>query len=143
MQTSETVKLELLGGEDISYRTLDFLAMSPMNLSDGFRLWITFGIDYTHQQEATTIIPETIESAVIDALKEKEYAESINSIHVHFKEASSNSLDIEVLADFNGIAGPDYDILHRTIQQICVDTCNRHNWIIPFQQVKIHMSEPQ
>ena len=49
---------------------------------------------------------------------------------------------IAIMTDFKGNEGGEYYLLKRTIQQICVDTCNRHHWVIPFQQVTVHMAEP-
>jgi len=62
---------------------------------------------------------------------------------VEFKEAGPSSLDIVALAEFNANAGPKYWALERAIQGICVDTCNLHGWIIPFQQVTVHMAGPE
>jgi hypothetical protein len=45
------------------------------------------------------------------------------------------------MADFNGAAGPDYDILQRIIPGICVDICNRNQWEIPLHQVRVHMAK--
>ena len=47
-----------------------------------------------------------------------------------------------IIADFKGGAGEKYYLLDRTIQRICVDTCNRNHWVIPFQQVTLHMAQP-
>ena len=139
-QSPEIVELELLGGASKTYRTADYLAQSPMNLSDGYRLWITFGLDYAHQAIITQEIPAVLEKAIMDGLKTEGHGDSINRIKVQFKEAASSSLDLAILADFNGSAGPTHSLLKRTIQRICVDTCNIHNWVIPFQQVTVHMA---
>jgi predicted nucleic acid-binding Zn-ribbon protein len=57
VQTPEIVELELKGGAFKTYRTVDYLAQSPTNLSSGFRIWITFGLDYSHQAVITQDIP--------------------------------------------------------------------------------------
>jgi len=139
IQTPEIVELELLGGASMTYRTADYLSRSPMNLSCGFRLWITFGLDYTHRGIITQEIPPLLEKAIIDGLTAEGHGDSINTIKVQFKEAGPSSLDIEIMADFKGNAGSKYNLFNRTIQRICVDTCNRHHWVIPFQQVRVHM----
>jgi hypothetical protein len=142
VQTPEIVKLKLLGGASITYNTPDYLARTPMNLSSGFRLWIVFGIDYAHQAIITKEIPALLETAIIDELTAEGHGELINSIQVQFKEAGPSSLDVAILADFKGDAGSEYNQLQRTIQRLCVDMCNRHHWVIPFQQVTVHMAKP-
>jgi len=140
-QTPELVEVKLLGGALKTYRTTDYLTQSPMNLSTGFRIPVTFGIDYGHQAIITREIPEIIERAVIDGLTAEGFGESVANITVQFKEAGTSSLDVAVLADFNKNAGPKYAVLERAISRICVDTCNLNQWVIPFQQVTVHMAE--
>ena len=142
VQTPEIVELELLGGASMTYRTVDYLSRSPMNLSCGFRLWITFGLDYAHQGIITQEIPAILEQAIIDGLTGEGHGDSINTIKAQFKEAGPSSLDVVIIADFKGSAGSKYKLFDRAIQRICVDTCNRHRWVIPFQQVRVHMARP-
>jgi hypothetical protein len=141
-QSPEIVELELLGGASKTYTTMDYLSQSPMNLSSGYRLWITFGLDYAHQAIITREIPAIFEKAIIDDLTVQGHGDSINRIRVEFEEAGASSLDLAVLADFKGNAGSKYSLLSRAIQRICVDTCNVHHWVIPFQQVTVHVAEP-
>jgi len=142
VQTPEIVELELLGGASMTYRTVDYLSRSPMNLSCGFRLWITFGLDYAHRSIITQEIPVILEKAIIDGLTAEGHGDSINTMRVQFKEAGHSSLDVAIMADFKGNAGSKYKLFNRAIQRICVDTCNRHHWVIPFQQVRVHMAKP-
>jgi len=141
-QTPDLVEVKLLGGATKTYKTIDYLAQSPMNLSSGFRIPVTFGIDYGHQAVITREIPEIIERAVTDGLRAEGFTDSIANITVQFKEAGPSSLDVAVLADFNKSAESRYAVLERAINRICVDTCNLHHWVIPFQQVTVHMAEP-
>ncbi len=142
VQTPETVKLELLGGASVSYRTADFLAMSPMNLAEGFRLWLSFGLDYGNQSMITENIPSEFEKSILNGLEERGYGNYIRGIKAHFKDAGPYALNIEIMADFNEHAGPEYDILQRVIQRICVDICNEKSWTVPLQQIKVHMNKP-
>ena len=142
VQTPEIVKLELIGGACMSYKTADYLSQAPMNLSSGFRLRLTFGLDYAHQAIITQEIPAILEKAIIDGLTAEGHVDSIETINVQFKEAGPSSLDLAILANFNGNAQSRYEDLNRTIQRICVDTCNSNHWVIPFQQITLHVSEP-
>ncbi len=134
------VKLKLIGGAHKFYKTSEYLSQSPMNLSEGFRIPVTFGLDYQHQDIIIKEVPDIIEKAIMEGLAEGGHGNSIEKINVEFKEADPSSLDIAVLAEFNGSAGSKYWALERAIQRICVDTCNLHGWIIPFQQVTVHMA---
>ena len=141
-QTPDMVKLRMHGGAYKFYKTSDYLSQSPVNLSSGFRVPVTFGLDYQHQAVIVQEVPGIIEKALIERLTEEGYGDSIERIKVEFKEAGPSSLDVIALAEFNGNAGPRYWALERAIQRICVDTCNLHGWIIPFQQVTVHMADP-
>lgn len=142
VQSPEVVEMELLGGASVTYRTVDYLSRSPVNLSSGFRLWITFGVDFALKGIVIQEIPERLEKAIIDGLTSEGHGESFHKITVQFKEPGTYSLDVEIMADFKGSAGSDYFLLNRVIQRICVDTCNRHHWVIPLQQVKVEMATP-
>jgi len=139
-QTPEMVTLKLKGGALKYYATSEYLAQSPTNLSDGYRLTGIFGLDYQHQRIATHEIPEIIQKAVTEELEKAGYGDFVERIRVEFKAAGGSSLDMAILAEFNGKAGSIYWVLERAIQRICVDVCNQHSWVIPFQQVSVHMA---
>ena len=138
-QTVDTVKMRLKGGAFKFYNTADYLSQSPINLSSGFRLLVTFGIDYLHQNIATKEVPAVLEAAIMEELEREGYKESMEKIRVEFKAAGASSLDLAVLAEFNGHAESKFWSLERSIQRICTDVCTRHQWVIPFQQVTVHM----
>ncbi|OQY49879.1 MAG: hypothetical protein B6240_02565, partial [Desulfobacteraceae bacterium 4572_87] len=135
-QTPEMVTLKLKGGALKYYNTTDYLAQSPTNLSNGFRLSGIFGLDYRHQSIATGEIPKMIQEAVTVELAKAGHGNLMEHIRVEFKEAGASSLDMAILAEFNGKAGSQYWVLERA----CVDVCNQHSWVIPFQQVSVHMA---
>ncbi len=139
-QTPELVTLKLKGDALKYYVTQEYLAQSPINLSEGYRLTGVFGVDYRHQDIATGEIPEILQKSLTEALIEAGHGDLIERIRVEFKEAGASSLDLAILAEFNGKAGAKYWVLERAIQRICVDVCNRHQWVIPFQQVSVHMA---
>ena len=139
-QTPEMVTLKLKGSALKYYSTTDYLAQSPTNLSSGYRLTGIFGLDYRHQGIATGEIPKIIQDALTVELAKAGHGNHIERIRVEFKEAGASSLDMAILAEFNGEAGSKYWVLERAIQRICVDVCNLHDWVIPFQQVSVHMA---
>ncbi len=140
-QTPEMVQLLLIGGSRKTYPTPDFLQQSPANLSTGFRLKLTFGIDYQHQAESTREIPKALQEMLVSELAHQGYKDVLVELKVEFKEAGASSLDLQILADFSGAAAQDYMRLSRAIPAIAVDACNKYGWVIPFTQITLHTAE--
>jgi hypothetical protein len=122
--------------------TADFLAQGPLLSSTGFRLTVPFGSNYQHQASITEDIPAQLTAALYHALRSRGYGQYLIHLSVEFAEAGASSLDLHVFADFSGDAAPRHDMLRRTIQCICVDTCNAQAWGIPFAQPTLHMVSP-
>ncbi len=139
-QTPERVTVLRLGGSRKTYPTADFLALSPENLSTGFRVSSVFGIDYAHQAICTTEAPRILTERLKAGLIEKFGHEVLHNLNVEFRAAGSSSLDYEVLADFTGEAASRYNAIQRLLQKLCVDVCNEHDWVIPFTQVTVHQA---
>ncbi|EFK06888.1 conserved domain protein [delta proteobacterium NaphS2] len=139
-QTPEIVTLRLKGGALKYYPTSDYMAQSPTNLSHGYRLTCIFGVDYQHQGIVIREIQEMMKKAVSEGLKEAGYDDLVVHVRVEFKEAAASSLDMAILVTCNERAGARYWVLERTIQKACVEVCNQQGWIIPFQQVSVHMA---
>ena len=140
VQTPEMVQLVLFGGSKKTYGTADFLGQVPLNLSLGFSVVVTFGVDYEHQRIVTTEIPEKMCEDIGDYLKRHEKDEFLESLKVEFKEAGGSSLDLAIITTFKGKAADQYFGLRRQIQRAAVESCNRNKWNIPFPQLTIHGS---
>lgn len=141
IQTPDQVVVLRLGGSMKTYPTADFLDLAPENLSHGFRVSVIFGIDYMHQAQCTTTIPEIFQTALMSTLINDHGKDAVRSIKVEFASASSSSLDYEILADFDGSLASRLNPIRRKIQTVCVDVCNENGWVIPFTQITIHQSE--
>ncbi|MEZ5327736.1 MAG: hypothetical protein R3F19_22050 [Verrucomicrobiales bacterium] len=141
-QTPEWVQIILLGGSVKTYTIADFIGLVPQNLSRGFRLSVTFGIDYSHQKLATKKIPEVLQDRLENRLATLFGREQLVNLQVEFANAGASSLDYAVQADFDGEAASKYFRIQRAIQSICVDTCNEFRWAIPFTQITIHSAPP-
>ncbi len=137
-QTPESVQLLLYGGSVKTYSTGDFLSQNPTNISSGFSLKSTFGIDYKHQAQCTQEIPEQLKQMLQRELVKAGYGDNLNAVNAEFSQASASSLDIDIIAVFSGNAAKDYVALTRALQRIAVDACNRYGWEIPFAQVTVH-----
>ena len=141
-QTPEYVELIQLGGSRKTYRTLDFLALAPENLSHTqFRISSFFGIDYKHQKIATSEAAEELKTRIKAGLIEVlDHKDSLKRLNVEFANAGASSLDFEIQADFASSSAPKYNILNRRIQRLAVETCNELGWVIPFTQITVHQA---
>lgn len=135
-QTPDVVVLRSLGARK-TYRTADYLAQNPRNLSAGFTLDVPFGIDYAHQRDCTTKIPDTMRAVLLQRLTEIVEREYIADISVQFASAAASSLDFMVLVRLDGRAADRYCPARRAVQRILVDACTEHGWGIPFQQITV------
>lgn len=138
IQTPDQVVLLRQGGAKKTYPTADYLELCPLNLSHGFRVSITFGIDYKHQAECTTTVPEVFKAALLAGILGKFGRDAVRSIQVEFSAAAASSLDYEILADFDGSVADKYNQLRRMIQKICVESCTENGWGMPFTQITVH-----
>ncbi|MGB3224342.1 MAG: hypothetical protein WBB23_16195 [Desulforhopalus sp.] len=134
----EMVELVMRGGAKKVYQTADFLGLSPLNLSVNFRLKIVFGISYNLQAVATNEVLEILDAYVRKKLTAEDYENSLLNLRVEFSAAGSSSLDLVVIADFEGKMAPLYNRITRAIQRWCTDVCTENDWEIPFPQLTVH-----
>jgi hypothetical protein len=135
--SQELVQLVQRGGAQVTYQTGDFLAASPRNLATNFRLKETIGVSYSLQAKSTNEIPELLRAYIEKRIEEEGYGDKMLNLRVEFALANSSSLDITVIADFDGELGDLYNRLRRAIQRWCVDACTENGWEIPFPQMTL------
>ena len=135
----EMVQIIERGGTRKTYQTGDFLASSPRNLSTNFRLKETFGISYNLQQQSTNSIPDILLQSIQKRAEQEGYTEHLLSLKVEFESAADSSLNLVVIADFDGELADIYNRLRRAIQRWCVDASTENDWEIPFPQRTLHM----
>ena len=141
LQTPEVTQIELLGNSVLSIPSEKFYSLSPVNLSVGFRLSTSFGLDYKQQDKITTEIPEIFRKE-LEAVFDAEIPEGLTKdIGVIFDETAASSLKLLVFVDFYGKAAPRYEYLKRQINTTCVDICNKYNYKIPFEQLTVHVEK--
>jgi hypothetical protein len=143
LQTPDWVEMVLLGGSRKMYTVLDFVALSPENLSRNFRVRSVFGIDYGHQEISTTEVPDLLRDHIRTGLLESSFLkdpDDLVHLAVEFSNAGASSLDYTVLADFRGSIAQNYNKIQRLIAKLCVDACNENGWVIPFTQVTLHQA---
>lgn len=140
LQTPEQVVLDTLGGCHKTYPTQSFLQQNPINYSiNNFGVFVTFGLDYSHQSQITREIPQILERILAEELAKEEYGKDLLTLLVQFKEAGSSSLDLLVVTSFPGKwAITSYFAIGRTLQRVIVDACTQQGWGIPFPQLTVH-----
>jgi hypothetical protein len=132
------VEITFRGGITRLIPTPEFVKLQPANLSEGFLVSATLGLDYRHQPDITQSIPAQLQADLRTGLLERVPAEHLVDLSVTFKEAATSSLDLGLIAKFSGAAADQYLELRRLLQQIAVESCNTHGWHIAFPQVVVH-----
>lgn len=138
--SQELVQLIERGGAHRTYQTADFLSLSPINLSTNFRLKETIGITYNLQQESVSTIPDILKRHIERRAADEGYADQLINLRVEFERASTSSLDLVVIADFDGALADLYNRLRRALQRWCVEACIEYHWEIPFTQLTLHQA---
>ncbi len=139
----EQVEVVERGGRRVTYPTDAFLQACPANLSRNFRIRVVFGVSYGLQETVTSAIPQTLKEYLELRMVEEGYNSSCLNLQVEFYQANSSSLDLIVLADFEGQVADILKRLERAIQKWCVDCCTKNNWEIPFPQLTVHGVEQE
>lgn len=142
-QTPDLVRVVLRGGSSKTYLTDEFMRMNPENLSRNFRINTTFGVDYGHQPISTDEVPEKMTEMIREKLEFDGYEKDLINLSVQFEAAGASSLDMAILADFNGRVAPYYLRLRRALQRYAVDACNKYGWVIPFTQLTLHTASTE
>ncbi len=141
-QTPEHVLLENVGGAETMIPTAEFYSTVFENLSRNTTYQVTsvFGIGYSHQKDSVTRIPQQLKQAISSALSESDYAQHLISTNVELDYAGSSSLDFWIAVKMHSASASSYKKIKRLIQQICVETCTKEAWEIPFPQLTLHNS---
>lgn len=136
----ELVQLVSRGGATRTFQTADFLSRSPVNLSRNFRLKETIGISYDLLQGSVADIPAQLFRHVESRIADEGYGNQLLNLRVEFERANTSSLDLVVIADFDGSLAELYGRLGRSMQRWCVEACSVNGWVIPFTQLTLHQA---
>lgn len=139
-QTPSMVQLTELGGSQVLLQTHDYLALSPRNLSTGFRILTTFGISYKHQPDSTTGIPVLMRQKLESGLRQLVGEDLLQHVRVELSAAGNSSLDYEIEVDIGGAAASRRPVIRRAVSRLLVEACNEHGWEIPFPQLTVHQA---
>ena len=142
--TLENVLVTLYNGMmPKTYTMSDFLSSQPKNLSQGFIVTSTIGVDYKYQQQCTAQMPEILCEGIRKGLQQESSGASLKDIWVYFSQANTSSLDFKIVAIFDGKAAEDYYPIVRSLQRYAVEVCNQQQWEIPFTQIVLHNNPNQ
>jgi small-conductance mechanosensitive channel len=139
----EQVEVIERGGRRVIYPTEVFLQASPANLSRNFRIRVIFGLSYGLQEQVTSTIPEVLKEYLESRMVEEGYDSSCLNLQVEFFQANTSSLDLIILADFEGQVADIYKRIERALQKWSVECCTINNWEIPFPQLTVHGIEQE
>ena len=120
--------------------TLQFASQSLEILSHGYRVELEFGLDYQKQAEITTTDRELMQVELERRWRESSWAQSLVGVAVEFNKAGPSSLDYFVRVDLDGSQASEFAVQRRHLARICVDVCNENGWVIPFQQLMLHVA---
>lgn len=136
-QSPEAVVMVDDGGSRHTFEAPAFLALTPRNMSDGYRTECEFGVDYKHQAIATTEIPRIMAQEVRKDIEAKFGAEKVRNVAVEFISAGDSSLLYEVEADMTGEADWQWEEVTFALAQFATDSCTRNGWNIPFPHLTV------
>lgn len=143
LQSPEQVILKSLGEEKTIFKASDFYAAAPVNLSQGFAVEFLFGVDYSHQpillKEVIPTFKERIQTAI--EKKHEDLKESMQEVTIEFAQAGASSLDLRFFLKCSGNIAAKKLALMRSIQAEFVRVCNEKDYVIPFNQLTVHMEK--
>ncbi|MFQ5449742.1 MAG: hypothetical protein ACE5E9_03895 [Nitrospinaceae bacterium] len=141
-QTMEQVVLKLKGGELKYYATTDFLAQNPINISNGYRYCIQFGLDYDVQSRVCGDIPMLFEEGLRNHLRKHFEGDSpdFTFLEVSFDHAGASALNLMVVVHAAGRCAGRYEEYQREIQAALVKICNENQLVIPFNRLTINLA---
>ncbi len=140
LQTPEVVQVVLPGGSRRSFPAARFLEMSPINLSTGFRARTVIGLDYSLQEKCLVEIPKILQAYVREGLEREGFKAQVHDVSASLMQAGASSLDMLVVADFDGAAASKYLALSGLMHRFCVEACTKNGWNIPFQQIVVRQA---
>lgn len=136
-QSPEAVIMVDDGGSRHTFEAAAFLALTPRNMSDGYRTECEFGVDYKHQAIATTDIPRIMAAEVRKDIERRFGAEKVRNVAVEFIAAGDSSLMYEVEADMTAEAAWQWEEVTFALAQFATDSCTRNGWNIPFPHMTL------
>jgi hypothetical protein len=122
----------------------NYLAQTPLNISQGFRFSIEFGLDYGVQEKVCEEIPQLFDKGLRKKLQSHFAGDApdFTYLEVKFDNAGNSSLNLMILVHVDGRCAEFYEELQREIQSALVSLCNENQLTIPFNRLTVDLNHP-
>jgi hypothetical protein len=141
-QTPEHVCLKKAGGSIAFIKTSEFYSDTILNYSLGFSVRAVVGINYSHQEQSTSLILGNLKKSICHQLREDPtLGTQIEEVVVEFHEAGSSSLNYFIRVSCAGSLAPQKEYMERKIQRLFVDFCSSEKLNIPFEHLNVILSK--
>lgn len=140
IQTVEHVVVEELSSQRKFYSVAQFLSHTPTNLSYGFTLDFSWGLDYLDQAKMISTIIPMLNQKMRNLLKN--YPCNPQEFTLDFQSAGSSALNVNIVARFAGEHAKDRAKILKDLQGMLLTICTEEKLNLPFNQIVVH-SAPQ
>jgi hypothetical protein len=137
IQSPEYIGLRLLGGASRQLPPATFLAMTPTNLSHGFRMEARFRLAVTHRSDAASTLPKQLETHLTARLAATHWAP--NTLMVLYRRTLPSFLELSILADFPGHCAKDHPLIAMALEQHCLETAEEMAWELPSHRMAVQV----
>jgi len=138
-QSPEIVSIRTFSTAIRSFSTEKFIDLNPTNISqEGFGVFITISIGYAHKDKITSSIRLVLQSSLYKLLANESFYPALQNLKVEFKEATSHSLDLQILATFDGSADHEYNHIKRILRRNTLNVCNENGWELPYTKIQVN-----
>lgn len=139
IQTAEQVVIEQANSQRRYYPVIQYLGLTPINLSHGFFVDFNWGLDYQDQEKLLTTILPRMKQQFLDAMKNYQFPTEENILDFH--SAGASSLNLYIFSRFKGDFAANRLQIQRDLQAIMLTICNKEKLNIPYNQLTVHMQE--
>jgi hypothetical protein len=141
-QSPEQIVLKLIGGSVCHLKVDNFLMLRPVNLSQGHGIEQIVRLDHALINSVTSDVLVKLKEGIWTKLKIalQNDISFINELQVDFHHANTSSLDIRLFLICGGELAGQKCFLERLLQKSFVEVCNEESYVIPFNQMTVHMN---
>jgi len=136
-QTPEFVCIKLLGEQIQTWATQEFLKISPINLSNGFRIAAHIYFDENHQKRLIDQMIKILTISVQTEIEKHPFNEWLVSVKTILVEVGPVAFQLKIIANLKGGACLFYEDIKNVILSSCVSICNDKQWRIAFCPVAL------
>jgi hypothetical protein len=136
LQTIELVVVEVGFTQKKYYSVSQYISLSPTNLSYGFTLDFTWGLDYCDQNSLLNSIIPMLNQKINLLLKNYIYPPEF--LTIDFQSAGESSLNLNILSQFDGQYASHRARIIKDLQSMLLKICSEEKLNIPFKQIVVH-----